>query len=160
MHSALDAARKWIAENHDDTDTGARLMIAKINEAMDGSPSPSQPSPTDEDVEMVVKDRADWLVDAIAGATQDRRFLRGDEEEDRVATEAIYLNGAKAIRAALAAMPRQGQVTTDRSADSQYLAGVKVGWNLGLVEDTKRYNEIVEARMRDRTAALIGKEAE
>lgn len=40
---------------------------------------------------------ADWLVDAVAGATQDRRYLRGTETEDTVATAAIYLNGRKAI---------------------------------------------------------------
>lgn len=46
---------------------------------------------------------ADWLVDAVAGATQDRRFLRGDEAEDKIATEAIYLNGKKALENILAA---------------------------------------------------------
>lgn len=40
---------------------------------------------------------ADWLVDAVATATQDRRFLRGDPAEDRVATEAIHANGKKAM---------------------------------------------------------------
>lgn len=40
---------------------------------------------------------ADWLVDAVAGATQDRRFLRGDPEEDKIATEAIFQNGKKAL---------------------------------------------------------------
>ena len=40
---------------------------------------------------------ADWLVDAVAGATQDRRFLRGDPEEDKIATEAILLNAKKAM---------------------------------------------------------------
>lgn len=40
---------------------------------------------------------ADWLVDAVATATQDRRFLRGDPAEDEVATEALYLNGKKAM---------------------------------------------------------------
>jgi hypothetical protein len=40
---------------------------------------------------------ADWLVDAVATATQDRRFLRGDPAEDTVATEALLLNGKKAM---------------------------------------------------------------
>lgn len=40
---------------------------------------------------------ADWLVDAVATATQDRRFLRGDTAEDTVATAAIYLNAKKAM---------------------------------------------------------------
>jgi len=50
---------------------------------------------------------ADWLVDAVATATQDRRFLRGDPEEDRVATEALCLNGRKAIQNYLDATKRQ-----------------------------------------------------
>lgn len=45
---------------------------------------------------------ADWLVDAVAGATQDRRLLRGDPTEDRVLTDAILLNGRKAILNAIA----------------------------------------------------------
>jgi hypothetical protein len=40
---------------------------------------------------------SDWLVDAVATATQDRRFLRGDPVEDKIATEAILANGAKAM---------------------------------------------------------------
>lgn len=50
----------------------------------------------------IAKDRADWLLDAVACATQDRRFLRGDPEYDEVAGEAILLNGEKAILVALA----------------------------------------------------------
>ena len=49
---------------------------------------------------------ADWLVDAVATATQDRRFLRGDPAEDTVATEALYANGKHAIEAALAAQSK------------------------------------------------------
>lgn len=48
----------------------------------------------------IPKDRADWLLDAIAGATQDMRFLRGDPQYDAVAGEAILLNAEKAIRVA------------------------------------------------------------
>ena len=40
---------------------------------------------------------ADWLVDAIAGATQNRMFLRGDPDEDKIATQAILLNAKKAM---------------------------------------------------------------
>lgn len=54
-----------------------------------------------EDVERVVNDRADWLLDAVACATQDRRFLRGDATYDAIAGEAILMNGAKAIRVAI-----------------------------------------------------------
>ena len=52
--------------------------------------------------EDLAKDRADWLLDAIATVTQDRRFLRGEPEYDDVAGEAILLNGEKAILVALA----------------------------------------------------------
>lgn len=53
------------------------------------------------EIERIIEDRADWLVDAVATATQDRRLLRGEDVEDTVLTEAIYLNGAKAIRVAV-----------------------------------------------------------
>lgn len=36
---------------------------------------------------------ADWLIDAVACATQDRRFLRGDEAYDEVMSQAIMGNG-------------------------------------------------------------------
>lgn len=53
------------------------------------------------EIEGIVKDRADWLVDAVAMSTQDRRFLRGDPDEDKVATEALELNAKKAIEVAI-----------------------------------------------------------
>lgn len=40
---------------------------------------------------------ADWLIDAVACATQDRRYLRGEEHADNFAIEAIIANGKKAI---------------------------------------------------------------
>lgn len=49
----------------------------------------------------IAKERADWLLDAVATATQDRRYLRGDPEYDEWAGEAILLNGEKAIRVAI-----------------------------------------------------------
>lgn len=51
--------------------------------------------------ETIAHDRADWLVDAVATATQNRALLRGDEAEDKILTEAIYLNAKKAILVAL-----------------------------------------------------------
>jgi len=36
---------------------------------------------------------AGWLLDAIATATQDRRFLRGEPEFDDVLSDAIIANG-------------------------------------------------------------------
>lgn len=49
------------------------------------------------ELERIAADRADWLLDAVATATQDRRFLRGDPQYDEYAGEAILLNGKKAI---------------------------------------------------------------
>ena len=49
----------------------------------------------------IAKDRADWLLDAVATATQNRAFLRGDEQYDVVAGEAILANGEKAITVAI-----------------------------------------------------------
>lgn len=45
--------------------------------------------------------QADWLVDAIATATQDRRFLRGEPECDEELCEVIRLNGIIACLRAL-----------------------------------------------------------
>lgn len=51
--------------------------------------------------EQAVEYYADWLVDAVGGATQNRALLRGDPAEDKVLTEALYLNGKRAIELAL-----------------------------------------------------------
>lgn len=56
----------------------------------------------------LAKDRADWLLDAVACATQNRMFLRGDPECDEVACEAILLNCEKAILTAITFAGRQG----------------------------------------------------
>ncbi len=40
---------------------------------------------------------ADWLIDAVGAATQNRALLRGDLAEDDVLTQAIVLNGKRAI---------------------------------------------------------------
>lgn len=61
----------------------------------------NHPIAEQDSLEGLIADRADWLLDAIATATQNRRFLRGDPAYDEVAGEAILLNGAKAIRTAL-----------------------------------------------------------
>ena len=42
------------------------------------------------------KEAADWLLDAVATATQDKRFLRGEDVYDAVAGEAILACGAVA----------------------------------------------------------------
>jgi hypothetical protein len=50
--------------------------------------------------ERIIEYYADWLVDAVAMATQNRALLRGDSAEDKILTEALYLNGKKAIELA------------------------------------------------------------
>lgn len=47
---------------------------------------------------------ADWLIDAVAGATQNRTLLRGDPTEDTILTQAIVRNGRKAILNAMNAL--------------------------------------------------------
>ena len=47
----------------------------------------------------------DWLIDAVGGATQDRALLRGDPAEEEILTQAIVLNGKKAILNAMKAVP-------------------------------------------------------
>ena len=53
---------------------------------------------TNKKIAEAIEDQVDWLIDAIGGATQNRMFLRGDPEEDKVTTEAIVLNGRKAMK--------------------------------------------------------------
>jgi heme O synthase-like polyprenyltransferase len=50
---------------------------------------------------------ADWLIDAVGGATQNRALLRGDPAEDEILTQAIVLNGKKAILNAMKALAAQ-----------------------------------------------------
>lgn len=47
------------------------------------------------------EEAADWLVDAVAGATQDRKYLRGELGCDDIAIEAIRLNGIVACLRAI-----------------------------------------------------------
>lgn len=55
---------------------------------------------TPEQVE-AAKKAADWLIDAIATATQDRRFLRGEPEYDRLIGDAVFANGVVACLRAI-----------------------------------------------------------
>lgn len=52
-------------------------------------------------IKSVAIDRADWLLDAIACATQDRRFLRGDAAYDEEIGGVILINAQKAIATAI-----------------------------------------------------------
>ncbi|QDP65829.1 MAG: hypothetical protein Unbinned7865contig1001_28 [Prokaryotic dsDNA virus sp.] len=58
----------------------------------------------------IAEDAADWLIDAVACATQDRRFLRGEAEYDSLTGQAIILNGIVAcLQAIHAANPPSGE---------------------------------------------------
>ena len=65
--------------------------------------------------DMIAKDRADWLLDAIACATQSRQFLRGDPEYDKIVGEAILLNGEKAISIAISRVINTSPTAVDVS---------------------------------------------
>ena len=67
----------------------------------DGAPMSASPPAATANVLAIAEDRADWLLDAVACATQNRMFLRGDSECDEVACDAILMNGEKAIRLAI-----------------------------------------------------------
>ena len=93
----------------------------------------------------IAKDRADWLLDAVAGATQNRQFLRGDPAYDEVAGEAILLNGEKAINVALS--KKDAEITRLRAAlaDAQavgFAAGVEAAAN-----SVKRHSDIARGKM-------------
>jgi len=102
----------------------------------------------------IAKDRADWLLDAVAGATQNRQFLRGDPAYDEVAGEAILLNGEKAINVALS--KKDAEITRLRAAlaDAQavgFAAGVEaaasrcVGFYVDIDERTVELPEHIRA---------------
>jgi hypothetical protein len=61
---------------------------------------------------------ADWLVDAIATATQDRRYLRGHPKHDPVATEAIRMNGKRAILLAFQHSDEDSRLAAERREPS------------------------------------------
>lgn len=67
--------------------------------------------------EKIEKDRADWLLDAVATSTQDRRYLRGGPEYDAIAGGSILLNGEKAIRMATADLTAENARLKERVAE-------------------------------------------
>jgi len=60
------------------------------------------------DAREIAGERADWLIDAIATATQDKTFLRGEPECDEGLCACILANAEKAITTALTAARRGG----------------------------------------------------
>ena len=80
----------------------------------------------------IARERADWLVDAVATATQDRRLLRADPEEDKVLTEALFLNAEKAIREAIRRSdnPAVGSRWRHSNGTEYTILGVSPFWDM------------------------------
>ena len=55
----------------------------------------------DKFLDEIARDRADWLIDGAAMASQNRILLRGDDAADDVLIEAIEINARQAIRVAI-----------------------------------------------------------
>jgi hypothetical protein len=89
----------------------------------------------------IAEEAADWLVDAIACATQDRRYLRGEPECDEVAVEAIRLNG---VIACLRAVHHNDLFATNAqaSANEKVKALVEIlEWQLKIIESNVTPNK-------------------
>lgn len=78
-------------------------------------------------LEKIAADRADWLLDAVATATQDRQFLRGDPAYNEWAGEAILLSGKKAILIAFGSAAKEAGAAADTITD--LLAAGMAVWN-------------------------------
>lgn len=50
------------------------------------------------------REAADWLIDAVAASTQDRRLLRGEPEADTILIESIEICGVVACLRAMRSM--------------------------------------------------------
>jgi len=99
LASEIDRCRRVEAENRTLSET-VRVQAEEIRQLKIGLDF-AEKLYGSETLEQIVTERADWLLDAIAGATQDRQFLRGEEECNPVICDAVLLNGAKAIRTAI-----------------------------------------------------------
>ena len=65
-------------------------------------------------MEHEIQTQAEWLLDAIAAATQDRRFLRDDPQSDAVVCEAIIANARKAMGNLLNARAEAAEAEVER----------------------------------------------
>lgn len=121
-------------------------------------------TPTEADRERA-RDDADWLLDAIACSTQDRRFLRGEPEYDKVAGDAILLNAEKRMLQALATARREGaeemRERAARAARSHHGAAAKKridrGRKLSTFEPFERDEIQAEERGEDIAADVIAR---
>lgn len=106
----------------------------------------------------IAKDRADWLLDAVACATQNRQFLRGEPEYDEVAGEAILLNGEKAINVALS--KKDAEITRLRAAlaDAQavgFAAGVEAAAEVAAMQAVHTREAIKRATASELVSNLV-----
>jgi len=106
----------------------------------------------------IAKDRADWMLDAIAGATQNRQFLRGDPAYDEVAGKAILLNGEKAINVALS--KKDAEITRLRAAlaDAQavgFAAGVEAAAKVAAMQAVYTREAIKRATASELVSNLV-----
>jgi hypothetical protein len=89
----------------------------------------------------IAEDRADWLLDAIATSTQDRRYLRGEKEYDAIAGDSILLNGKKAISVAIArATTRQADriAELERGLATEREITANLTWAIEQLQSEKR----------------------
>lgn len=70
----------------------------------------------------------------------------GDEEKIWLARRVLALLAEReADKARIAELEKQANIN-DRLCDSNYLAGMKAGWNLGIAEDNEGFNQCVRLR--------------
>jgi hypothetical protein len=159
-------------------DSGSRPEGRDVKQARGASPAERReahrPKPKDINAmpldnkqiptDAIAKERADWLLDAVACATQDRRFLRGDPEYDEVLGEAILLNGEKAIHTALSRPSPTEQQDSDGLAE-RLLAIADINHERGhevaasYLREAANRIEAMKLQLRDMREALCGAKA-
>jgi hypothetical protein len=85
-------------------------------------------------VEAIARDRADWLIDAAACASQNRILLRGEPECDEVLVEAIQINAEKAISVAVASALSARDARIREAVEAEREACASVATNFISVE--------------------------
>ena len=144
LEAALTLARNRLQACAIDHPTGSREMYERSEWADEATAALSTPATEPHGYVEIAKDRADWLLDAVACTTQNRQFLRGEPEYDEVAGEAILLNAEKAISVAisraLAARPAP-QPAADTRAD--YAAALSYASSLAETLHDKHYSRNV-----------------
>ena len=85
------------------------------------------------------------------------QMARAELQEAMSGPAGRHWNYGPAVSAVLAALEQAEQRIAeleaqasahDRLCDSNYIAGMKMGWNLGIVNDNARFNQCLAARAR------------